>query len=90
MERNEHYCQSSIVKQSDDGTYSYLAITNDHVQHSSAYTTELIAEEVALRYSNGIVHTDCQSAIKALERMSAKGHPLIQLAHQTKPPAYAR
>ena len=56
------HCQSSIVKQSDDGTYSYLAITNDHVQHSSAYTTELIAEEVALRYSNGIVHTDCQSA----------------------------
>ena len=26
------------------------------------------------------MHTDCQSAIKALERLSANGHPLVQLA----------
>ena len=74
------HCQSSIVKQDASGNYSYIAITNDTIRHNSSYTTELIAQLIALCYSNGTVHTDCLSAIKAVERLSAKGHPLLQLA----------
>ena len=74
------HCQSSIVKQDVTRNYAYVAITNDSIQHSSSYTTELIAQLIALRYSNGVVHTDCLSAIEAIKRLAVKGHPLLQLA----------
>jgi hypothetical protein len=80
MGTSNPHCQSSIVKRNRNGVYSYIAITNDNIKHGSAYTTELIAQIIALWYTNGEVNTDCEAAIKALRKPKAASHPLIQLA----------
>ena len=71
----QNYVSPALLsKMRTEPTPTSPSATTSVIRHKSAYTTELIAQILALRFS-----IDCQSAIDAQKRMSAKGRALLQL-----------